>query len=74
MANPSGQSRSTRKELTDEQILRTGRILARLRSRIDLMLDEVEECARVATLEGESESVEAERLDLVDRKMRRILS
>ena len=59
--------------LSDEQVLRTGRILARLRSRIDQMLDEVEECARVATLVGESDSVGSEALDLVERKMRRIL-
>ena len=59
--------------LSDEQILRTGRILARLRSRIDQMLDEVEECARVATLVGESDSVSEVELDLVERKMRRIL-
>jgi len=37
--------------------LRAGRILARMRARIDRMLDEVEECARLASLEGESENV-----------------
>ena len=49
----SKPSDSTR-NLTEAEVLRTGRILARLRSRIDQMLDEVEECAKVLTSEGES--------------------
>ena len=47
-------------------MLRTGRILARLRARIDQMLDEVEECAKVLTPEGERVTVTDQALDQVE--------
>ena len=57
MSSPSKQSASARKELTHDQVLHTGKILCRLRYRIDQMLDEVEECAKVLAPEGERVTV-----------------
>ena len=63
-SKPSG---SARNELTEAQVLHTGRILARLRFRIDEMLDDVEECAKVLTSEGERKTVTDNAFDHIRR-------
>ena len=67
MANPSLNAVPQRPlKLTSRELLRAGRILARLRFRIDAMLDDVEDCATVITTVGESESVTDNGFDQVN--------
>ena len=66
MASPSLDA-SSRVPLNGKELLRAGRILARLRFRIDAMLDDVEECARLSASEGESDSVTDNAFDQVVR-------
>ena len=68
MADPSSLPLAAKPgRLTEAQVLRTGRILARLRNRIDQMLDEVEECAKVLTSEGERVTVTDNAFDHIRR-------
>ena len=67
MANPSLSAVPQRpRALSSRELLRAGRILARLRFRIDAMLDDVEDCASVIAPVGESESVTDNAFDQVN--------
>jgi len=65
--SPSVPSGSVRNELTEAEVLHTGKILATLRARIDQMLDEVEDCAKVLTSEGERVTVTDNAFDHIRR-------
>jgi len=54
VGNPSLSASSALTPLDAQELLRAGKILARLRAKIDSMLDEAEDCAKVLTSEGES--------------------